>query len=148
MIRILASIVLLSLFLHGKAQLHHSCPVHPTDGSYINPLYDQWLSAYDIIHYRLSLEVRNTDTQVEGIAEVYLEAVRELDTLVLELQDGLEVSEIFYSDLAEPEYPVENAVEFQHVDNALYIILDRTRNAGELLWVKIALAWLKVLNPS
>ena len=137
MFRILASLVFLCLFINGKAQVHHSCPVHSPGESYENPLDDQWLSAYDIIHYRLSLEVSNTDTRVDGQAEVYLEASRDLDTLVLELQDGLEVSEIAFSDLVDPLYPPENELDFTHADNAIYIQLDRERSQGEQLWVKI-----------
>ena len=141
MTRILISIILLCLFINGKAQVYHSCPVHSPAESYENPLYDQWLSAFDVIHYRLSLEVRNTDTWIEGRAEVYLEASRELDTLVLELQDGLEVSEILFSDdLADPVYPPENELEFTHTNNAIYIPLDRTRNQGEFLWITISYA--------
>ena len=138
MIRILSSFVLLILFFQTEAQVYHSCPVHSPGGMYENPLYDQWLSAYDIKHYRLSLEVRNTDTQIAGVAEVFIQASRTLDTLVLELQDGLAISEIMYSDQqTDPLYPAENALEYQHMDKVLYIELDRTRNEGQLFWVKI-----------
>jgi len=67
--RILTSLVLLILFFPGKAQVYHSCPIHH-GGEYENPLYDQWLSAYDVKYYHLTLEVSNTDTHIEGIAEV------------------------------------------------------------------------------
>mgnify|MGYP001828700970 FL=1 len=138
MIRTLSLLVMLILCFQTEAQVYHSCPVHSPGGMYENPLYDRWLSAYDIKHYRLSLEVRNTDTQIAGVAEVFIQASRTLDTLVLELQDGLTVSEIMYSDeQTDPLYPVENALEYQHMDKVLYIELDRTRNAGELFWVKI-----------
>lgn len=139
MIRTLASLVLLFLFFHIEAQVYHSCPVHVQGNSYKNPLYDQWLSAYDVKHYLLSLEVSNTDTYIEGTAELIVEASRDLDTLVLELQDGLDVTQVLYSDvLGDPTYPAENELDYVHHDHALYIILDRTRNQGELLRVMIS----------
>ena len=108
MSRILISLILLILFFPGKAQVYHSCPIHPPEGEYENPLYDQWLSAYDVKHYQLTLEVSNTNTHIEGIAEVVLEVLRDLDTLV-----------------------------FMHHNDAIYIKLDRTRNQGDHFRVKI-----------
>jgi len=138
MTRILTSLILLILVCQLKAQVYHSCPIHPHEDSYENPLYDQWLSAFDVKHYRLSLEVSNTDTHIEGVAEVVLEATRELDTLVLELQNGLEVSGVIFSDeLNNPIYPPENQLDFEHFDHAVYIKLDRARSQGEKFWVKI-----------
>jgi aminopeptidase N len=137
--RILGTLALLILLVQIEAQVYHSCPAHPPGDSYENPLYEQWLSAYDVKHYLLSLEVSNLDTRIEGVAEVLLEATRELDTLVMELQDGLTVSEIFYSDeLSGPVFPPENELDFEHFDNAIYIILNRTRNQGEFFRVRIS----------
>ena len=70
----------------------------PSEGGYENPLYEQWLSAYDVKHYHLTLAVSNTDTQIEGVAEVVVEATRDLDTLVLELQNSLDVTNIMFTD--------------------------------------------------
>jgi len=67
-----------------------------------------------------------------------LEAVRDMDSLVLELQDSLEVSEIFFSEApGEVSYPAENMLDFEHHSNAIYIELDREYRQGELLRVKI-----------
>lgn len=138
MSRILISLILLILFLPGKAQVYHSCPIHPAGGEYENPLYDQWLSAYDVKHYQLTLEVSNTNTHIEGVAEVLLEALREMDTLVLELQDGLEVTGIMFNDeMEDMGYPAENELDFMHHNDAIYIQLDRTRNQGDHFRVKI-----------
>ena len=93
MFRIHTTLLLLALSTAAVAQVYHSCPDHP-GGEYENPLYDQWLSAYDVKQYFLSLEVSNTDTRIEGVAEILVEVVRDMDTLVLELQDSLEVTDI------------------------------------------------------
>jgi len=128
--RILTSLVLLILFFPGKAQVYHSCPIHH-GGEYENPLYDQWLSAYDVKYYHLTLEVSNTDTHIEGIAEVVVEATREVDTLVLELQDGLEVSAI-------ESVTAGNNLDYEHLNHAIYIKLERSYQQGELLRVRIS----------
>lgn len=141
MARILTTYVLLILFLQLEAQVYHSCPAHAPGGSYENPLNDRWLSAYDVKHYQLGLEVSNTSTYIEGVAEVIVEATRELDTLVLELQDALIISGILYNDkLSDPVFPEGNELDFIHQDNAIYILLDRTRFQGELLRILISYA--------
>jgi aminopeptidase N len=139
MIRILSSFGLLLLLFQLEAQVYHSCPLHTPGDSYKNPLYNKWLSAYDVKHYVLSLEVSNTDTYIEGTAELIIEASQDMDTLVLELQDGLDVTKVFYSDqLDDPAYPAENELDFDHHDHALYITLDQTLNQGGLLRVMIS----------
>ena len=107
MSRILTTLLILAFVAEVKSQVYHSCPAHlPSGDAYENPLYDKWLSAYDVKHYLLSLEVSNTNTRIAGTAEVIVEARREMDTLVLELQDGLDVTGIMYSDnLADSGYP-------------------------------------------
>lgn len=139
MSRIFTSLLFLALFAGAESQVYHSCPAHlPSGDAYENPLYEKWLSAYDVKHYLLTLEVSNTNTHIGGAAEILIEAVRDLDTLVLELQDGLNVSEIMYSDeLDDPGYPSENALDFEHHKDAIYIELDRVRTRGELFRVKI-----------
>jgi aminopeptidase N len=138
MTRILTSILILSLCYPAAAQVYHSCPTHPPGEDYENPLYQKWLSAYDIKHYRLSLEVSNTDTRINGYAEVLVEITRELDTLVLELQDALTVSRIMYTDdLTGHSYPAENELSFDHSDHAIYIQMDRTRNPGEFFYLLV-----------
>ena len=54
MFRIHTILLVLALFTAAEAQVYHSCPAHP-GGEYENPLYDQWLSAYDVKHYHLTL---------------------------------------------------------------------------------------------
>jgi aminopeptidase N len=138
MTRILYTLLFLALSYVGSAQVYHSCPVHAPGDSYSNPLYEKWLSAYDIKHYRLSLEVSNADTYIEGRAEILLEVTRSLDTLVLELQDALIISRIVFSDgTGEPSYAAENELSFDHMDHAIYVALDRTRAPGEFLYVQL-----------
>ncbi len=128
--RIFTTILALSLLFTAKAQVYHSCPVHP-GGEYENPLYDQWLSAYDVKYYHLSLEVSNTDTHIGGVARVVVEASREMDTLVLELQDGLEVTNVNIM-------PAGSSLEYQHSNQAIYIKLDRSYHPGEACSVEIS----------
>ena len=122
--------MVLTLFTAAEAQVYHSCPAHP-GGTYENPLNEQWLSAYDVKHYHLSLEVSNTDTHIEGVAEIVVETVRDMDTLVLELQDGLDVTSVETS-------PVGILLEYEHINQAIYIKLDRIYHAGEVCRVKIS----------
>jgi aminopeptidase N len=132
-------IVLLVLALPGtvKAQVPHSCPFSARE-SYENPLYEAWLSAYDVKHYTLSLEVNNMNTFIRGDAEVVIEALRVMDTLVLELQDGLEVSGVMFSkDIAASVYPPGNELNFFHQNDAIYMALSESLQKGELLRVKI-----------
>ena len=110
MFRIHTTLLVLALLTAVEAQVYHSCPAHP-GGEYENPLYDQWLSAYDVKHYHLTLEVSNTDTHIEGVAEVVIEATRDMDTLVLELQDSLEVTDIETS-------PAGTSLDYEHINQA------------------------------
>lgn len=139
MFRILTTIFFLALVIGARSQVYHSCPAHlPSGDAYENPLSEKWLSAYDVKHYILTLEVSNTNTHIVGAAEVVLEATRDMDTLVLELQDGLEIGEIVYNDdLTDLSYPAENVLDFEHHSDAIYIDLDREYHQGELLRVKI-----------
>lgn len=130
MFRICSTLLVLVLFTITEAQVYHSCPDHP-GGGFENPLYDQWLSAYDVKHYHLSLDVSNTDTNIEGIADISVELIRDMDTLVLELQDALEVTAI-------ETYPIGTSLEFSHVNDAIYIKLDRSYLSGEACRVKIS----------
>ena len=95
MIRILTFSLLWLFMLQTPAQAPHSCAIHmPSDADYENPLNDTYLSAYDVKHYHLSLEVSNTSTIIDGSLQVIAEATRQLDTLVLELHGRLVVSAV------------------------------------------------------
>jgi len=130
MFRIYTTLIALALFSAAEAQVYHSCPDHP-GGEYENPLYDQWLSAYDVKYYHLTLEVSNTDTRIDGVAEVVVEAIRDLDTLVLELQDGLVVTAVETS-------PAGTLLDYTHSNQAIYIKLDQSYPPGEACRVKIS----------
>jgi len=130
MLRSFTTLLVLSMLFAAKAQVYHSCPAHP-EGEYENPLYEQWLSAFDVKYYHLSLEVSNTDTHIGGVAEVRVEATRDMDTLVLELQDGLEVTAVII-------LPAGSPLEYQHNNEAIYIELDRSYHTGEACSVEIS----------
>jgi aminopeptidase N len=140
MTRILTTILLLALFTLAESQVYHTCPVPlPTEAGYANPLYEEWLSAYDVKHYLLTLDVSNVNTYISGSAEVVVEAVREMDTLVLELQDGLDVTSVMFTyEIGSLDYPAENELSYVHRDQAIYIGLDRTLLQGEMIRVKIS----------
>lgn len=139
MSRYLITLLFFALFSIAKAQVYHSCALHRSSGEvYENPLNEQWLSSYDVKHYTLSLEVDNKSTQIAGAAEIVFEATRDMDTLVLELQDGLDVSGIKFSeDIGSTIYPSGNELDFVHQDATIYIKLYQTLQQGELLRVKI-----------
>jgi len=130
MLRIFTTILVLGFLFAAKAQVYHSCPAHP-GGEYENPLYDQWLSAFDVKYYHLTLEVSNTNTHIGGLAEVVVEATRDMDTLVLELQDGLEVTAVNI-------LPTGSSLDYQHSNQAIYIKLDRSYHPGEACSVEIS----------
>lgn len=124
--------VILFLFL-GLAllsgQYTHNCSHHgmATNG-YENPLFEDWLSAYDVKSYELSLTVSNENTIIDGRAEILVEALRTLDTLVFELQDALIVSAVDYDG---------DPLVFEHIEGAIYIVLGHSIQEGELINVGI-----------
>ncbi len=134
-----ALLLLLSGLIRAEGQPYHNCPIHDLGlHAYENPLDGKWLSAYDVKAYHLDLAVSVSNTRIGGSASILVEAKRKLDTLVFELQDALEVSEVRFSDDRENlAYQPENTLHFDHHNDALYIVLDRAREAGELLWVRI-----------
>ena len=131
--------ILLSLVagLHSEAQVTHLCPLHaPEWGGYENPLNEKWLSAYDVKFLDLELRVYNTSTQIEGVATVLVEAVREMDTVVFELQDPLEVVGVELGGSADdPDFTA--VAQFSHQSDAIFIPLDRAYLQGETLAVRI-----------
>ena len=110
-------------------QVSEICP-HRVHGAYDdeNPLDAGWLSAYDVKSYELELRVSNENTLIDGYALILVEATRFLDTLVFELQDGLEVSAVNMDD---------KQLYFEHVSNAIYINLERSFEEGELIQVAV-----------
>jgi aminopeptidase N len=130
---LLATLLNLPLF----AQPRTESVFHPAAISgYENPLYDRWLSRYDIKYYEIDLHVTNQDTEIEGEVMILMKALEEMDTLVLELQDQLQVSRIEVTDRDSlPDF--YHLADYEHIDQALYISLDRTRSAGEEFAVAI-----------
>ncbi len=122
------------IFLLGlpllSGQQPHNCPYHSyAVYDYENPLFERWLSAYDVKGYDLSLSVSNENTQIDGTAVIFVEALRRVDTLVFELQDALTVSSILLgSDL----------LDFEHTGDVVYIALGRSFQKGELIRVDIS----------
>ncbi|MEN8227750.1 MAG: M1 family aminopeptidase [Bacteroidota bacterium] len=126
-----------SFILQTGAQAYHTCPLHDHAAKdYENPLYEQWLSAYDVKFYDLNLSVSNTSTEISGTATILLEPVREMDTLVLELQDSLDITKIAIAD--DPANPTfEELTGYHHTGHAIYIPLNRSRSAGEQFYILI-----------
>lgn len=114
--------------LRGQTSDFCSHQVHSIH-AYENPLNESWLSAYDVKFYELSLEVSNKNTIISGSAGILVEASRQMDTLVFELQDDMEISSVS-SDSAE--------LDFYHSDDAVYINLQRTYLEGEMIQVNIS----------
>ena len=128
-IRLKKLIILLGLLpavLFG--QQHHSCPLgHHLQEVYENPLFDQYLSKYDVKFYHLSLEVSNMSTFLSGFATILSEVVRDLDTIVFQLNGELEISGVEVNGMS-----VEG---FLHAGEVLYVPFDA--GAGEMVSVQI-----------
>jgi len=121
----------------ASGQKYHSCPFHGNESrQYKNPLYDRWLSCYDVKFYDLLLSVSNENTVIEGRASIRIEPVTPMDTLVLELQEALEVSDVVLKDeILGPDYFFHP--DFLHDQDVIYIPLDRVRDTGESFVVTI-----------
>jgi aminopeptidase N len=119
-------ILLLPLALYG--QQHHSCPLdHHLQEVYKNPLYDQWLSKYDVTFYHLSLEISNENTFLDGFTKIIIEVVEDLDTIVFQLNGELEISAI--------EVNGAGVEDFLHDGEVVYIPL--VAQTDEMVSVKI-----------
>ncbi len=135
--RLLLILALVIPSLQLEAQVPHRCPFYFPDGDlYENPLNERWLSAYDVKFCQLDLAVSNTSTEISGTATLLVEAVRELDTLVLQLQEGLDVAKVEAGDAVDDPDFMQVAL-FSHTGDVLYIPLDQPRVQGELLAVRI-----------
>jgi len=126
--------LIITLFSRTEAQVYHSCP-HSGNGTmvYENPLNEKWLSAYDVKHYNLLLEVSNKSTEISGECRIVVEATRALDTIVFELQDALNISGVYMNEDIDDLTPLG----FDHRDDAVYITLNRAYVSGELFSIAI-----------
>jgi aminopeptidase N len=117
---------LLPLALNG--QHHHSCPLnHHLQEVYENPLYDQWLSKYDVTFYHLSLEVSNESTFLDGFVTINCDILEDLDTIVFQLNDELKISGIEVNGMP--------STDFLHASEVVYVPL--SAGAGEMVSVQI-----------
>jgi len=105
-------------------QVYHGCPLHP-GRDYEHPLYDKWLSAYDVGFYHIDLAADNQSTAIEGFVTMHARTVKPFDTLVFELGDNLTVTDIIIDSAYHPEA--------KHENNTLFIPLTETKNPGELI---------------
>src|SRR6056297_966879 len=123
-------VVLLLVSAGGYAQSHRGCSHAAFRASaYQNPLYEQWLSDYDVKFLHLDLEASNANTRLEGSATYLLELVQTADTLVLELLDSMEVTDVVVDSTDHPW--------FEHRGNALYIPLEGKAAAGERITLTV-----------
>ncbi len=124
--RIFLTILLAPLLV--AAQDHASCPLdHHWQEVYENPLFERWLSKYDVKFYHLDLEVSNENTFIEGAVTILLEAVEPMDTVVFQMIDALEIAAV---EIGGSEIP-----DFLHVEDAVYIPADAA--SGEMFSVTI-----------
>lgn len=138
MIRIALLILLPALWTASMAQVPHLCSRHlPENGAYENPLQEKWLSRYDVKYYRLDLTVDNKTTVISGEVTLLLEVLRAMDTLVLELQDALEVSAVEVGE-GGAESVWKPADQFTHAGHALYIPLGSSATETGQLMVRVA----------
>lgn len=111
-----------------QAQQHGSCPLdHYLDEVYENPLFEEWLSKYDVTFYHLSLEVSNKNTYVDGFTSIHVAAVEPFDSLLFQLNSELQINGIEVNGL-----PVE---EWRQGDDQLVITAGAV--PGDHLAVKI-----------
>jgi len=121
-----------------SAQTMPACTGSLHAPAYTNPLYERWLSLYDIRHYELELDVHNTHTRISGVVTVLAEALQPLDTMVLELQDALEVSRVLFSEqLTGRSMPGAVVLDFEHVEGVLYVFADKTLRPGDQFRVQV-----------
>jgi aminopeptidase N len=124
--KLLILLGLLPAVLSG--QQHHSCPLDQYLGKvYENPLNDQYLSKYDVKFYHLSLEVSNKSTFLDGFATILSEVLKDMDTIVFQLNGALGISDVHVNGT-----PVEG---FLHADEVVYVPFDA--GEGEMISVQI-----------
>jgi len=127
--KLLQAILLLFLGLPLVSGQDHNCSRHSfAMNNYENPLFEKWLSAYDVKSYELSLTVSNKNTIIDGRAEILVKALQQIDTLVFELQDELSVSSVDYESAP---------LVFEQKEDAIYIIPANGFQKGELIHVGI-----------
>mgnify|MGYP006290363123 FL=1 len=123
-------VVLLLVSAGGYAQSHRGCSHAAFKAStYQNPLYEQWLSDYDVKFLHLDLEASNASTLLSGAATCLVEVVNSTDTLVLELLDSMEVTDVVVDSTDHPS--------FEHRNNALFIPLGDEAEAGERITLTV-----------
>ncbi len=110
------------------AQHHASCPVDQHLASvYENPLFEAYLSKYDVKFYHLSLEVNNKNSVIDGFTEINSVALESMDTIVFQLIDELSISLI--------EVGGTQVEGFVRRDDAVYIPV--SANNGDFVSVRI-----------
>jgi aminopeptidase N len=123
--RILYILVFFPLLLN--AQYHSSCPLsHQKVDVYENPLYDKYLSKYDVKFYHLSLDVSNENTYLEGFTSILIEIVEDVDTIVFQLANTMEITSIYTQD---------NELDYFRAEDAVYILFNAS--AEEELYITI-----------
>ncbi len=130
MVKSLKKLIFLILLFpfHVSGQHHASCPLgHHLQDVYENPLYEKWLSKYDVKFYHLSLEVSNTTTFINGSATILSEAIESMDTIVFQLKSRLEITGVEVNRSNEPGY--------LHEDDVIYIPV--AAQAGDMISAKI-----------
>lgn len=124
--RLVLTICIAALTLSSFAQQFCSHAGH-LESVYENPLFNRWLSKYDMKFYHLDLEVSNENTVVDGHATLLAEALAPMDTLVLQFNPQLQITDIEVDSSLHPDY--------ERFSDVLYIPVDK--QAGEKVTVKV-----------
>ncbi|HKK63158.1 MAG TPA: M1 family aminopeptidase [Bacteroidales bacterium] len=107
-------IILFLIPVLANGQHHHTCPVSQHIGDvYENPLYERYLSKYDVSFYYLGLEVSNQNTYISGFTTIHANALESIDTIVFQLIDTLQIDSIVIGN--------ERSYNFVHIDDAIFI---------------------------
>ncbi|PID91957.1 MAG: hypothetical protein CSA96_05725 [Bacteroidetes bacterium] len=103
--------------------------------AYVHPLAAA-MSCYDLHYYDIALRVDHKSTYLEGQLTMQFSVRSEMDSLVLELQDGLEVDAAGIASRA--AYPAFEDVELRRYGDVMSIVLPESLAAGEMAWARIS----------
>jgi aminopeptidase N len=101
-------------------------------------------AAYDVLFYDLALAVDPTDSTIDGSLTAVVRVLTSLDHLVFDLDTLLTVGAV-HQELAEAG---EAALEFEHRGGRVWIQLDETPEAGDILRVRLSYGGAPRIAPS
>lgn len=117
--------LLLFILASGNLYAQHHCSRHANKNfmlSSVSPEYSLLQNFYDVKFYDLEIEASDTSTYIVGDATVAFESIKEIDTLVFELQETLAIDSIFLNGNYMPG--------FVHEGGLLKVMPDNTVSSG------------------